>query len=60
MGKFVFVDQLLGEVQAAGLRNGAGRCSQVAQEQAAKMTRADAEAFRQSFDAAVVQSAFAD
>ena len=50
-GHLCFVDQLLGEEDTPGLRHRDRRGSQMLIEQAAKVTFADAEAFRERFDA---------
>ena len=55
-----FVDQLFCEVQAACLRDRARGGAEMADEEAAKMARADSDSFGQTFDAAVFQAALAD
>jgi hypothetical protein len=44
-----FVNELLGEEDAAGLRDGDGRGSEVLMEEPAELAFADAEAFGQGF-----------
>jgi hypothetical protein len=55
-----FVDQLLRKLQAPGVGDGAGRCSQVLQEQSPEMARANSQTFRQKFHSTVLQTAFTD
>src|SRR5258705_2056872 len=59
-GQVGLVDELLGKVQTASLRNGAGRCPQGTQKQAPKMARAHSEVPGQGFHAPVFQTRLAD
>ena len=55
-----FVNELFGKLQPARLRHGAGCCSQVAQEQAAKMARANTQALGKHLHPAIFQAALTD
>ena len=55
-----FVYQLFGKLQPARLRHGAGRRSQMTQEQPPKMARADAEALGKAFYSSVFKPALCD
>src|ERR1700737_4155381 len=55
-GQGSFVDEFLGKVQTARLRHGAGRGSEVTQEETSKMARAHSEMFRQGSYAALFQT----
>jgi len=59
-GKSGFVDELLGEMEAAGLRDRERRGAEMAQKQATKMTRADAEFLGKHFNTTIFEAAFAD
>src|SRR5262249_34282982 len=59
-GQMRFVDQLLGEMQAASLSHCAGSCSQVAKEQTPQMARTDSQALSEQFNAAIFEASFAD
>src|SRR5258707_4546422 len=59
-GQVGLVDELLGKVQTASLRDGAGRCPQVTQKQAPKMARAHSEVPGQGFHAPIFQTRLAD
>src|SRR5258707_8835666 len=51
------VNELFGKVQTPGVTYSTGRCSQVAQEQTAKMARANSQALCETFDSPVVECA---
>src|SRR6266550_455334 len=55
-----FVDQLFCEVQTPRVSDRTGRCPQMSQEQAPKMTGPNAQPFCQSFHAAIFQTTLAD
>jgi hypothetical protein len=59
-GQRRFIDELLGEVQTAGLRDGARARAQMAQKQPAQMTRAESKVRRKRLDAAFLEAAFVD
>src|SRR5260370_13565216 len=59
-GQVGLVAEILGKMQTASLRNGAGRCPQVTQKQAPKMARAHSEVPGQGFHAPIFQTRLAD
>jgi hypothetical protein len=50
-----FVDQLLGKMQAPGIRDSAGRRSQMLQKQPPEVTRSHSKALRKSFNSTFLQ-----
>lgn len=59
-GQRRFVDELLGEMQAAGLRDCAGRGAEVLQEQAAKVAGSDTQTAGKEVHTAIFEPAFTD
>ena len=60
IGRTRFVDELLGKVQAAGVRHRDGRGAQMLEEEPAQMTRTYSQTLGENFHAAVFQTAVAD
>jgi len=59
-GKAAFINQLLGEMQAAGLRDGDWAGAQMLKKETAKMARADPQASGESVNSTIFKRAFAD
>ena len=59
-GQSGLIDELLGEVKAASLRDGNRSGAEMTQEEAAQVTRANSQALGQDFDATIFKAAFAD